>query len=556
MTNREIAEIMDRIADILEIKEDNPFKIRAYRKAARSICHLDEDINYLYKLNRISEIPGVGKAVKSKIEELLEKGNCEYYDKLLLDVPSGVLEMLSIPGIGHKTVKLIYEELGINNIDDLLKAAQNKEIRKIPGVGGKTEYNIKKGIDLLKKRTGKVTLGLALPLAEDFLDHIKESRAVQRACIVGSVRRGKSLVGDIDILVAANDYSRVYQKVSTYKSVRSISSKDSKHIKGKLIYQIDFEIIIVDPDDYFYSLVWTTGSKEHRNALFKGINPAEFSRVESEKDVFRKLGLNYIPPELREDQGEIEKASNNQLPKLVQENNLKGDLHVHSDWSDGAHKINEVVDVAKTMNYSYIAITDHSKSLPISGGLNEERLSAQGKVIDGLNKNQKDFQILRGIEVDILKDGQLDFSDDVLKNLDVVVASVHSNFKLEGEKQTQRIIRAIKNEHVDIIGHLTGRLLNRRSAYELDIDKVLEAAADNKIILEINSHPDRLDIDEVIAKKARDYGIKIAINSDAHHKEDLRLVKYGVINARRGWLEAENIVNTWDKEALLDYLNK
>lgn len=556
MNNREVAVVLDRIADILQIKEDNPFKIQAYRKAANSIYHLDEDLHILYRDNRIGNIPGVGKAVKSKIEEMLEKGSCEYYRRMLQEVPAGVLDMLSLPGIGHKTVKVIYEKLGIDNLEDLLKAAEERTIRKLPGMGGKTEYNIKKGMQLLSQNGGKVTLGLALPLAQEFRDFLLESPAVESACIVGSIRRGRSLVSDIDILVASNSYPEVQKKVNSYKGLINISEEDPSCIKGKLTHHIDFEVIIVPPENYHSAMVWTTGSKAHRSKLFDEIKASRENSVDSENDFYEQLGLQYIPPELRENQGELELARKHELPELVTIEDLKGDLHIHSKWSDGAHDIKEMLTTARELNYSYMAITDHSRSLPISGGLSKEKLIAQSHIIDELNSELDDFRIFKGSEVDILKDGSLDYEDEVLSELDIVIASVHSNFKMDKEKQTERIMKAAKNEHVDIIAHLTGRLLNRRSGYELDLDKILETAARNKIILEINSHPDRLDIDAQTARQAKDRGIKIAINSDAHHKNDLRLLKYGIFNARRGWLAKSDVVNTWDIEQLMNYLRE
>ncbi|MDD2620677.1 MAG: DNA polymerase/3'-5' exonuclease PolX [Syntrophomonadaceae bacterium] len=556
MTNREVAIILDRIADILQIKNENPFKIQTYRKAANSIYHLDEDINTLKEANRIKEIPGVGKAVKAKIEEMIEKGRCEYYERLTDEVPAGVLEMLSLPGIGHKTVKTIYEQLGIDNLDDLLQAAEERKIRNLPGMGGKTEYNIKKGMELLRQNGGKVTLGLALPLAENFRDFLLESKAVEKASIVGSIRRGKSLVSDIDILVCSVSYLEVLQKVNSYKGLVKILENDPSCIKGLLTHHIEFEVIIVPPQDYFSSMVWTTGSKAHRQILFEDIRYSPLLEINNENDFYNHLGMDYIPPELRENCGEIELAAAHKLSPLLSIEDIKGDLHIHSNWSDGAHEIKEMAAAAKSLNYSYIAITDHSKSLAISGGLNEERIRTQQLVIDKLNEEEEDFQILRGSEVDILKDGSLDYDDELLKGLDVVIASVHSNFKLDKEKQSERIMQAAKNKHVDIIAHLTGRLLNRRSAYELDLDRILETAAKNNTILEINAHPDRLDIDENIARQAKEMGIKMAVNSDAHHKQDLGLMRYGVTSARRGWLAPEDVVNTWEKEALFNYLRE
>lgn len=556
MTNREVAQVLVKIADILEIKDDNPFKIKAYRNAANAIFKLEENINDLHRLDRIGDIPGVGKAVKAKIEEMLEKGNCEYYVRLLDEVPEGVLQMLSIPGLGHKTVRAIFNHSRISNLEELLKAAQNHEIRQLPGLGSKTEYNIIKGMEILAQNAGKATLGLANPVAEEFKKYLLGCNGVSAACIVGSLRRGKPLVSDIDILVASEDFSAVYDHVSKYTGAIAVDRAQPDLISGKLTYNIDFEVIVTEPADFFPYLVWTTGGKAHRSVIFDNIDIRSLRGLESEAEVYKKLGYHFIPPELRENTGEIEAGKSGKLPLLIERQDIKGDLHVHSSWSDGGTKIEELREAAREMNYDYIAVTDHSKSLPISGGLNEDRLAAQAKVIEALNSQTRDFSILKGIEVDILKEGQLDFDDQILSALDVVIASIHSNFKLDKDKQTERIINAMQNENVNIIGHLTGRLLNRRKGYEIDLEPVLKAAQKNQVALEINSHPDRLDIDAEIAKQAKEYGVKIAINSDAHHKEDLKLIQYGITNARRGWLEPDDVINSWEKDRLLDFLHK
>jgi DNA polymerase (family 10) len=554
VTNREVAKILDSIADILQLKEDNPFKVKAYRQAANSIYHLDEDVHYLYEKGLLGDIPNVGKAIQAKIEELVEKGSCEYFDNLLIEVPQTVLDMLSIPGIGHKTVKAVYEKLGVRNLEELLQAAQEQRVRTLPGIGGKNEYAIIKGIEMLKKNSDKNTLGLVLPMAEELLAYLLGCEQVYEASLAGSVRRGKSLVTDIDIVVAAEDEAGVRLKVSQYREVKQIVNSGTGHIEGTLQFNIPFEVIIVPTAEYYSALLWTTGSKEHLKHLLSGRGRDFIKDCRSESEVYERFHLDYIPPELREDKGEIEAAIKASLPQLVDLGDIQGDLHVHSNWSDGASKIVEMAEMSRRLNYSYLAITDHSRSLTLSGGLSEERLKAQGEEIDQLNGLGEEFMILKGTEVDILKDGSLDFSSEILRDLDIVIGSIHSNFKLDKEKQTERLIRAIKDENVDIIGHLSGRLLNRRPAYELDFDRILEEAAKNRVILEINSHPDRLDIDADLARRARDFDIKIAINSDAHHENDLKLVKYGLLNARRGWLEKKDIINTWTLNELKAYI--
>ena len=557
MKNREVATILVRIADLLQIKGDNPYKIRAYRKAAESIYHLEEDIAILHEKGRVREVPGIGDAVAGKIGEILTTGSCDYYNRLTTEIPAGLLDFLAVPGLGHKSVKLIYDNLGIDNLDDLLKAGQQGDIRNVPGLGARSENNIIKGIAEIKQRSNKTGLGIALPLARNFLNYLLQSPLITKAAITGSTRRGKEMVSDIDILVASDEPAALYDFIKDFPITTQIEQVESDLIRGELGQGIEFEVIIVAPLDYFHSLVWTTGSKEHRERLFAGIDRQDLKDLQSETEVYKRLGLDYIAPELRENRGEIEAASAGRLPKLINFPDIRGDLHVHSNWSDGVEQIQDLAAAARSLGYEYIAITDHSKSLNISGGLTVERLQAQGKVIDALNAEDVDgFHVFKGTEVDILKNGELDFPDHVLKELDIVVASVHSNFKMDADKQTQRIVEAAKNEHVDMIGHLTGRLLSRRSGYEIDVDKIIDTCARYHTALEINAHPDRLDIDEHIARKAKEYGVKVAINSDAHHRNELKLMAYGVTTARRGWLESGDVLNTLSLEELLTALGK
>lgn len=554
MTNQEVARVLRQIADILQIKDDNPFKVKAYRKAADAIYHFDEDINVLQQTGRINEIPGVGRAVQEKVEELLQTGALAYHERLLQEVPVGVLNMLRLPGLGPRTVRTIHEQLGIASPDELLLAAREHRLRGLPGVGEKTELAIIKGIEEGQQNRGKVTLGEALPLAESLLRFLLNASPVLDGSIVGSIRRGKPLVSDIDILLATRQPDKLLPIVREYPGIRTITDIEPGHIKGQLSGEIDFELILVDPEYYYFLLVRATGSKAHRDIIFHEQLPEHFIKAGNEAEIYQRLGLSLIPPELRENRGEIELARRGELPQLLSMADIKGDLHVHSTWSDGVEGIGEMAKAAHALGYQYIAVTDHSKSLSISGGLNEERLLLQAKEIESLEQKLP-IAILKGIEVDIMKDGSLDFADEVLAGLDLVIASVHSYFKLDKNGQTERIIKAIQNPHVDIIGHLSGRLLNRRPAYELDIKRIIEAAAHYQTALEINAHPDRLDIDEETARLAREYGVKIAINSDAHHRVDLSLMRYGVMNARRGWLEKEDVINTWSKERLLNYLS-
>lgn len=556
MTNREVASILARIADMLQIKNDNPFKVKAYRNAAESVYHLQEDLLTLYRDGCLRDIPGVGKSVKSGIIEMLEKGSMSYYDRLLEEVPSGVLDMLAIPGLGPKTINLIHTSLGITSLSELEQAAREHRIRQLPGLGAKSEHNIIKGIELLRQGAAKTPLGLARPLALELLHYLERTGVVQRAALVGSVRRGKPLVGDVDILVCADDPGALQYVVEVYPGLKGIDGCGSTNIKGRLRGELPFEIIRVEPEEFIASLFFTTGSKSFREAALPGGNLQSFRGLAHETELFEKLGMQYIPPELRENQGEVEMALRRQLPCLVEAGDVKGDLHVHSSWSDGRMGIADLARAALDMGYDYLALTDHSRSLFVSRGLGEERLHAQMVALEAINKRFEDFTILKGTEVDVLKDGQLDYHDEVLKDLDVVVASIHSHFKLDREAQTRRIIKAIEHPRVNIIGHLTGRLLGRRPGYELDVDRILEACAVNGVALEINAHPDRLDIDEGTARKAARLGVKMAVNSDAHDANDLQLLEYGIISARRGWLTKNDIINCWEIDKLRSFLKK
>ncbi len=554
MTNRQVARILDEIADMLQFQDENPFKIKAYRQAAKTIYHLDEDIQYLYDKGCLAEIPGVGSGIKSKIEEMIETGSCAYYEELCEQVPEGLVQILALPGVGPKTIQAAYEYLGIANREELYEAACNERLRMIPGLGAKTEERIIKGFEMLNNQ--KQTLGSVYPPAAEMLTYLRECEQVAEADLAGSIRRGKSLVGDVDIVVGTQDESAVNTYILKYNGIKRISTSGPGHIAGFLHYDIPFEIIIVPPAEYCATLFWATGSKNHLARLIPGLDRNMTKGCTTETEIYQRFNLSYIPPEIREDQGEIELAAEGSLPRLVELNDLQGDLHTHSRWSDGSSTLTELAEAARRLDYTYLAITDHSRSLAISGGLNEERLHAQGQEIERLNRQWDDFTLFKGTEVDILKDGSLDFSDDVLEELDIVIGSIHSHFHLSEEKQTERIVRAMKDENVDIIGHLSGRLLNRRPPYELDLDRILDEAAGNRTILEINSHPDRLDIDAELARQAHQKGIKIAINSDAHHKNDLQLTNYGVLNARRGWLSRDAVINTWNQAEVIRYLKE
>lgn len=571
MRNFEIAFIFYDIADMLEIKGENFFKIRAYRRAAHSIENLTCEIEDLANQSRLKEIDGVGKALSEKIDEIIKTGTCNYYEELKKGIPRGLVDMLKIPGLGAKRIKVIYDSTGISSIAELKEAANAHKLRKLPGFGVKTELSILKGIEILKGHMDKVLLVTALSIAERIVTGLSGMREIEKIEICGSLRRKKEMVKDIDILVATQSPDVVIKDFLRFPGINQVLAKGSTKVSVMLNTGIQLDLRVVEPKSFYSALQHFTGSKEHNTklrsmAIKMGFRLNEYGIFEkdgdgvflpnSEEEFYGKLGMPYIIPELRENRGEIEAAMKGQLPDVIQLKDIRGDLHVHSNFSDGISSIEDIAKRGKTLGYEYIAITDHSKSLKIAGGLDEHRLKKQIKLIKDINKKIDGIQILTGIEVDILTDGTLDFDDSILKELDIVIASIHSGFKQDRQTLTKRIITACQNPYVDIIAHPTGRLLGRREAYDVDMDRVLEAAADTQTVLEINSSPDRLDLSDLMVKRAQDMGIKIAINTDSHNIETLTDMTYGIWVAQRGWLKKTNVINTFPLTKLFKILNK
>ena len=569
MKNFEVAFIFYDIADILEIKGENFFKIRAYRKAAHTIENLPMDAKELAGESRLQEIEGIGKALEEKIREIINTGTCRYYEELKKDFPRGLVEMLKIPGLGAKKIKVIYDNLGISSIEELEKAARAHKIRELPGMGVKTEQSILKGIQTLKGQGDRVQLAIALPVANRIMEILSGMKEVSKVAIAGSLRRRKEMVKDRDIVVATEAAETLVENFLKLPIISRVLAEGLSKVSVVLNAGIQVDLRLVKPQEFYSALQHFTGSKEHNTklrslALKMGYKLNEYGIFEkegdgvfcpkSETELYSKLDMPYIIPELREDRGEIEAALQDGLPDLVKLEDIRGDLHLHSDFSDGVSSIEEMVKKAKELGYEYIAITDHSKSLKVARGLDESRLRQQLELIKGINERVKGIRILTGIEVDILPDGSLDFDDDILKELDVVIASIHSGFKQDKTTISSRIVNACHNRYVNIIAHPTGRLLGRREPYDVDMDEVFEAAAKTGTVLEINSSPDRLDLNDVNVKRAAEMGIKIAINTDAHGTEALSDMMYGVWVARRGWLAAENIINTYSLEQLLEFL--
>jgi len=571
MRNIEVAEIFDAIADILEIKNDNVFKIRAYRRAALNVKNLTEDVETLANENRLEEIPGIGKDLAAKIVEVIKTGRVKHYDELKKSVPAVILDLMAVPGIGPKTAKVLYEKLNVKSVADLEKKARAHKISGLPGLKEKTEENILRGIGVIKKRAERMTLKEALDLADKVVASIEKIPAVNRIAPAGSLRRMKETVRDLDVLVTSKNAEKVmdaFMKLPIVKDTLAHGPTKSSILTSDGA-QVD--VRVVEPDDFGAALVYFTGSQAHNIHLrhiakSMGLKVNEYGvfvektgrkiTCKEEADVYRALKLPMIPPELREDRGEIEAAVKGKLPKLIELSDIKGDLHVHSKWSDGGNSIEELARYCERSGYEYVAITDHSKTLKVARGLSEKDVLKKVEEIGRVNKEVKGIRILSGVEVDILDDGSLDYDDEILDKFDVVVAAIHSGFKESKEKLTRRTVNAMKTGRAHIIAHPTGRLMGSREAYELDFHKIFKTAKDTKTCLEINSFTERLDLDDINSRAAKEAGVMLAVGTDSHITDQLNSVKLGVSVARRAWLEAGGILNTLKLRDLLKFLKK
>ena len=585
ISNHQIAEILKEIGEYLEM-QSVAFKPRAYEKAAEVIEELEEEVESIYKnggLKAIEDIPGIGVSIAEKIEELIKTGHLKYYEKLKKQTPLDLISLRRIEGLGPKSLKKLYEALGIKNIQDLEKAAQTGKIRKIEGFGEKTEENILEGIKFLKKSSGRFILGFTRSLIRSLEERLKKLKEVERLVAAGSVRRWKETIGDADILVISNDSRPVMDYFVSLPEVARVYAKGLTKSAVQLNNGLDVDLRVVEKKSYGAALSYFTGSKDHNVALReialkKGYKLNEYGLFkgkkqiagETEEEIYEKLGLDYIEPEMRENKGEIELARRHQLPKLIDYGEILGDLQVQTNWTDGVNSIEEMAKAAMAQGLEYIAITDHTKRLAMANGLNEKRLLEQIKEIDRLNlkfnssideQNSKPvvsrvepFKILKGTECDILKDGSLDIKDEVLAKLDVVGVSIHSYFNLSKKEQTERIKKAISNPNVDILFHPSGRIIQKREAYEFDIEEIIKTAQKTKTVLEVNAYPDRLDLKDDHIRLAIKAGVKIAIDSDAHSVTHLPYLEYGISQARRGWAEKKDIINYWPLEKMLKML--
>jgi DNA polymerase (family 10) len=568
MKNQQIAKIFNEIAELLELKGENVFRIRAYRRAAQNIDGLSKDVAALSE-EELEAIPGIGKDLSNKVHEYLETGKIAKHEELKKEIPEGVLQLLQIPGLGPKKAKMLFDMLKVKSIEELEAAIQKGKLAGLPGIQKKTEENILQGIELLKRGTERRPLGRVLPLAEDIVRRVRDAAPVDKIEIAGSIRRMKETVKDIDILTTSKNPEAVMDVFVKLPHVTRVLMHGPT--KSSVITEegIQVDLRVVEEDSFGAALQYFTGSKQHNiklreMAVKAGLKINEYGVFKEpgdkkvggkkEEDVYKALKLPYIPPELREDTGEIEAAQKGKLPDLVTLDDIKGDLHVHTKWSDGSHDLDTVVQAAKKKGYQYIAITDHTKGLGVAHGLDEKRLAEEIMLIDEANKKLSGFKILRGTEIDIRADGGLDLSDDALAGLDIVVASIHSGFKQPREQITKRLLSAIRNPCVSVIAHPTGRLIGERDAYAVDMEAVLKEAAKYGVAMEVNAYPLRLDLNDLHIKMAKEYNVPLVISTDTHVTSQYDFMAYGVSVARRGWVEKKDVLNTLSYEQLIKKL--
>jgi DNA polymerase (family 10) len=552
--NAEIAAMFDQTADLLEIKGENQFRVRAYRRAARTIEGLPQSVRSLLAADTdLSRLPGIGKDLAGKIADIVKSGHFQVLDSLKKELPGQLGDMAALPGLGPKRVKLLYTRLRVRTLDDLRRAVKAGRLHKMRGFGPGIETKLAAALEkpVAAKR---FKLAVAEAEAEALVSYLRDGGRVVAA---GSYRRRRDTVGDLDVLVTARRGAAVGDKLTRYDSVADVLAHGPTRTTVVLRSGLQVDLRVVPEQSYGAALIYFTGSKAHNIALRGIANSHKWKLNEyglfsgkrriagaTEEEVYKKLGLAYIPPELREDRGEIALAKAGKLPRLVKVSDIRGDLHVHSDWTDGTASIEVMAKAAQACGYEYMALTDHSRRVTMAHGLDPVRVARQIRQIDRLNRKLRGFTILKGIEVDILKDGKLDLPDSVLSQLDVVVASVHSFFDLPREVQTERIVRAMQNRHVNIIGHPTGRLIGAREPYAVDMDRIVAAARDLNCCLEINAQPERLDLNDLYAHAAKSRGVKLAVSTDAHSVNSFQYIRFGIDQARRAWLTRADVVNT------------
>ena len=571
LSNHQLAEIFNLIGDLLEIKGEVIYKILAYRKAADALVNYGRDVNEVWREGKLTDIPGVGKAISEKIDELLSTGELEFLEKLKKEVPESLAQLLQVPDLGPKKILLFWRELGITGLEELEAAARDGKLRSLPGMGEKSEARILAGIEAMARRTSRIPLGRAWPSAQELCAFLRTVPGVAAVEPAGSLRRMRATVGDLDILVAAQDSSPVMAAFVGRPDVARVLGHGETKSSVEFNHGLRAQLWVHPPERFGTALQYATGSKEHNVrlrelALKQGLSLSEHALTRkdgseilcaSEEQVYAELGLPWIPPELREDRGEVQAARAGELPALIQLVDIQADLHVHTTWSDGKLSVKEMAEAALRRGLKVLAITDHSQSLGVAGGLSPEDLAAQRVEIDGVQAELGErLRLLQGAEVEIRADGSLDYPDEVLARLDIVFASLHTGLRQPRDKVTTRLLDAIRNPHVDAIGHPTGRLIPDREPADLDMDAVFAAAAEHGLALEINAHPSRLDLDDIYSRRAIELGIPLSINTDAHAESDLDLLHFGVATARRGWVRAGQVINAWDTRRLLSWLGQ
>lgn len=570
MDNSEIAALLNNIGDMLEIIGESSFRVGAYRRAANVISALPRDINDIRGDKQgLTSIQGVGKGIAEKLAQLLDTGKMDYYEELKTKLPGSLVELIHIQGVGPKKAKLFYEELGVESVDDLEKALQEHRVKDLPGMGVKTEDNILRGLELYKKQSGRLLLSQAVPAAEKIINYLQKYSDVTEISTAGSLRRWRETIGDIDILAATNKPRQVADEFCNYPDVVSVLAKGETKCSVLLHNGLQVDLRLMKPAQFGSALQYFTGSKLHNIHLRelakkRGLKLSEYGLFNlagnkllagaDEADIYNELGLDYIEPVLREDKGEIEATAAGKLPDLIKLSDIKGDLHAHTQASDGQSSLEEMAAFAQKLGYQYLAISDHAQTLKVAHGLDLKRFEEQWRQIAELNRQWEDFTLLTAVELNINSEGKTDFPDEVLARFDIVAASIHTGFTQDKERITYRTITAMANPHIDIICHPTGRILDRRPPYAIDLVQVFAAAKKTGTILELNAFPDRLDLNDDQLRAAKRYGVKFAINTDAHHFGHLANMRYGLHTAQRGWLTSADVINTLPIDSLLKSL--
>jgi DNA polymerase (family 10) len=561
MDKDQVAAILDEIGTLLELQGESPFRCIAYHNGARAIEQLEEDLATVVREGRLAAVPGIGTTLREKITTLVTTGKLPFYEDLRKKTPPGLFDILRIQGLGPKRVKLLYDQLGIDTLDKLAEACESGKVAKLKGMGAKTQQKIVEGIQFLRQMGSRVRIDQALTLANHLMDELRKAPGIIRMELCGSLRRRRETINDIDILIASDDPAPIMEHFVHLPGVVQVighgDTKSSITVQGAGRVMMNADLRIVSDEQFPFALHYFTGNKDHNIAMrrraqeyglklneYELAGPERRVKARTEEDIFKALDLVYIPPEMRENTGEMDAAADGEIPHLIEVGDIKGVFHNHTTYSDGGNSVEEMARAAKALGLKYLGLADHSQSLTVANGLSPQRVRQQQAEIDTVNQKLKGFHIFKGTECDILADGSLDYEDDLLATFDYVVASVHSHFNQSREDMTARIIKAIRNPHVTMLGHATGRLLLKRDGYPVDLEAVLQAAAESETMVEINAHPARLDLDWIHCKRAKALGVTLVINPDAHSTEELALYRFGVDVARRGWLERGDVFNT------------